>query len=443
MPDAKHHHDRRVMSFAIQPLEIRLWRRRSAPQAAALAVALVTLLCLLGCDPQPQACRQIDTRWHRQDLIPGNLAHWLAAAPADNGFFRSAFTRDWQAAPAAGVPLTAQARLIYAMVRGYDATGDQHYLDAAKRGGDFLLEHFRDPEHPGWYDEVGPDGKVRSAAKKTYSHAFSILALAHLYRVSRDERYREAALLTWGWLYLYLRDPAGGYPPEAKADFTAADGLRTQNPVMHLFEAVLALWEITRDPDALTGVRDIGDFIVGRLLVRRQRDAYIPEWYSPRWTPLPGDQGGYIDLGHQFEWAYLLSAANLRGLPDSYAQAGEAILTYALQEAYDQDQGGCFNRLSPEGLKDLAKGWWEQSETLRTLMHYATVRGHTELWPRYEQTLAMVKRDFADAVHGGWYPSPLKDCGKSPCTLPQAGFGYHIAAMHMEALDLTAQCKDP
>lgn len=406
-----------------------------------LAGATASLLVLTACDRGAQVCRQVDTRWHRENLVNGNLAHWLAQAPTENGFFRTNFSRDWHAAPGQGVALTNQARLIYAMVRGFDATGDRRYLDAAKRGGDFLLEHFRDPEHPGWFEEVGPDGKVRSAAKKTYSHAFVILALAHLYRAGGDERYREAALLTWGWLYLYLRDDAGGYPPEATVQFTPAESLRTQNPVMHLFEAMLALWEATRDPDALSGARAVGDFVIARLLVRRQQDAYIPEWYSAQWQPLPSDGGGYIDLGHQFEWAWLLSDAAIHGLPASYAQTGELVLAYALKEGYDQDQGGCFNRMSPEGNKDLGKGWWEQSETLRTLMHYAALRGHTELWPRYDQTLALVRRDFADAVNGGWYPGPLKDCPDSPCTQAQAGFGYHIAAMHMEALGLTAQCK--
>ena len=401
----------------------------------------MALVC--ACHQAPDACDHIDAQWHRQDLVHANLAHWLAHAPTPNGYFHTAFARDWTPLPAAGVDLTAQARLVYTMVRGFEVTGDRDYLSAATAGGDFILEHFPDLQHPGWFDRVDPQGRVIDKKKRTYSHAFLILAMAHLYHSTRDPRYREAALTTWDWLRNHLRDEAGGFPPEATLAFTPAESLRTQNPVMHLFEAMLALWEFTRNPEALAGALEIGDFVIGRLLIHQGQAAYIPEWYSTDWHPLPKDEGGYIDLGHQFEWAYLLSTATRLGLPDAYAETGEAVLRYAMQEGYDAQQGGCFNRLRPEGGKDLGKGWWQQSEALRTLMHYATVRGQTDRWTPYRETLSLIQREFADTKNGGWYPSPVSQCPDTPCTLPQAGYGYHVTAMHMEALALTQECPPP
>ncbi len=401
----------------------------------------ILALGLVACDLSPDPCDQLDSRWHRQDLVAGNLLPWLRAAPTPSGFFRSKMARDWTPMAGNSVELTAQTRMIYTMVRGWDATRDRRYLDAATSGGDFLLAHFTDPDFPGFLPAVRADGSALGSTKKTYGHAFAIFALAHLHRVTGDERYGQAGLQAWGWLQRYLMDAHGGFAQAASRDMQIAAGRRNQNPVMHLFEAMVALWEATGDQDAYAGARMVGDFVVERLVVQRPRDAYIPEWYSNDWQPLTGGQGGYIDLGHQFEWAYLFSAAAIRGLPEHYAQVGEQVLDFALREGYDEVSGGCFKRLRPNGGLNKQLNWWPQSETLRALMHYAALRGRADLWPRYRQTLELVQREFADPVNRGWYPKPLPDCGDVPCRLPQAGYGYHVASMHMEALELSAQCR--
>ena len=68
-------------------------------------------------------------------------------------------------------------------------------------------------------------------------------------------------------------------------------------------------------------------------------------------------------------------------------------------------------------------------------MCYAVVHGRTDLWPLYEQTLAYVQSQFRDPEHGGWTPQPKSECTKDVCK-HQADVGYHIVAMHVEAIKL-------
>src|ERR1019366_4438644 len=138
-------------------------RQTHAPPVSGLSADVLCqrMRCLAG------GRRQIDTAWHRQSLLDDHLSRWLAVAPTESGLFRASFTRDWKPNGAIPADLTAQSRLVYAMASGYELTEDRRYLDAATRGADFLLEHFRDPVHGGFFRSVAADGQVLSADKHT------------------------------------------------------------------------------------------------------------------------------------------------------------------------------------------------------------------------------------------------------------------------------------
>jgi len=408
----------------------------------AVAATIVLATGILGCDFVGSRPLQPDAKWHERALVDGHLAHWLAVAPSESGFLRASVTRAWQPREQKATDLVAQSRLIYVLLSGYEVTGDSRYLDAARRGADFLLRYFPDPVRGGLFRIVDAEGRVVRDSKHTYGHAFAIFALAHAYRVTKDERYSGAALATWRVVQANLRDPGGGFRPEVPRDFSdGASGSRTQNPVMHLFEALLALHGATGDPEALAGARSIGDFVVYRLLHGLpDGGAYIAEWYDAKWEPLPEDRGGNIDLGHQFEWAFLLNSSEERGLPALYTAVAQRLLDYAIKTGYDEQKGGCFNAAYTDGRVVREKGYWQQSECLRTVMHYAALYGKSDMKRRYEQTLTLIRDEFIDAKNGGWFVMTKSACARQSCPDEQPD-AYHMTTMHREALALAARAK--
>ena len=410
---------------------------------AIVATAVVLAVESAGCDflgPRPL---QPDAKWHERALVDGHLAHWLAVAPSESGFLHANVTRAWQPREQKETDLVAQSRLIYVLLSGYEVTGDPRYLAAARTGADFLLRHFTDPVQGGFFRIVDPNGRVLNDSKHTYGHAFAIFALAHAYRVTKDERYRSAAFASWRAVRANLRDSAGGFRPEAPRDFSGGgeSGSRSQNPVMHLYEALLALYDATGDSEALSGAHGIGDFVVYRLLHGLPSGgAYIAELYDAKWEPLPEDGSGNIDLGHQFEWAYLLNSSEERGLPALYTAVAQRLLDYAIKTGYDEQNGGCFNVAYTDGKVHREKGYWQQSECLRTIMRYAALYGKPEMKRRYEQTLALVQDEFIDAKNGGWFVMSPNACAHQTCPDEQPD-AYHMTAMHREALALAARAK--
>jgi mannose/cellobiose epimerase-like protein (N-acyl-D-glucosamine 2-epimerase family) len=407
----------------------------SLPFAVALIVAAATLP---GCDALSERPLEPDAAWHKQALIDGHLSHWLAAAPSESGFLQTNVTRTWQRREQKSTDLTAQSHQIYVLLSGYELTGDPRYLDAARAGADFLLRYFRDPVNGGFFRVVAADGRVLNDAKFAYGHALVIFALAHAYRVTKDERYRDAAFAAWRTINFGLRDSSGGFRISAPRDFAVAEESRVLDPVSHLLEAMLALHEATGDAEALAGVRQIGDFLLYKMLQGRpDGTAFFPEWYDAAWGPLPQGGGGYIDLGHQAEVAYLLDVAGARGLSPIYPAAAQRVADYVLKVGYDESVGGCYSRAVTDGTVTRDKGWWQQSGCLRMLMRFAARYGKPDMKRRYEQTLAFVREEFIDTANGGWYPRMKSQCARSPCPDEQPD-AYHMVGLHREALDLAA-----
>jgi len=397
------------------------------------ALWLVLAVLLGGCGRDWEVATRIDRDWYRRNLEEAHLAHWLVAAPTGTGFFNTALDRHWR--PMAEQPgdLVAQARTVYVMAVGHEVTGQPAYLEQVRQGTDFLLRHYRDPIHGGWFEAVAPDGTVRNGNKRLYAQAFALFALAHAYRVTREERYLQAALDGWREIGERFGEPGGGFRAGMTRDFAQTLLGHEQNPLMHLFEALLALDEAGGGDAARSGASGLGDFVAYKLLQGApDGGAYLPETYDASWKPLAAGQGGRIDVGHQFEWAYLFSAAAEQGLNPIYAGVAERLLKYAMGQGYDPDQGGVFSVVSTH---DRRKGSWQQAEALRSLMHHAVVRGRDDLWAPVTQMTEFIRSELVDEENGGWRPAPLSTCRRGGCPDRQPD-GYHMVALHREALRL-------
>jgi len=398
------------------------------PRRAAAALCLALLLA--GCDRDGASqggtiAAVANVEWHRKDLNE-HVSRWLAISPMPSGLMQDVFDREWRPPAKRAGDLTMHSRLVYTMLVGYEATRDPRYLDAAKRGTDYLLDTFHDPVNGGFFQVVDLSGKPLGTNKGTYGHAFALLALAHAARVTGDQKYKDAALAAWQDIRRGLREPGGGLRGSAPRDFAAKPaGKHTQNPVMHMFEALLALVDATSDPQVLADTRELGDFVLNQLMVGLpDGGAYIPEWYDERWKPLQDDEG-YIDMGHQFEWSHLLRSAEKLGVSPVYSAVADRLLKFAVAKGYDEQDGGIFNRMSANGNVDRNKYWWPQAEGMKAFL---AVAQRPEMARRYRETLELVDKEFIDRENGGWLFGTRETCSHGLCS-PRQPDPYHLVSL--------------
>jgi mannose-6-phosphate isomerase len=402
---------------------------------------IVAFLSMAGCGDEHAIRSRIDRDWHRQTLEQDHLARWLKVLPTDSGFFNTAVARDWRALDAQPGDLVGQSRGIFVMAAGHALTGNPAYAAHVRQGADFMLARFRDPLHGGWFEAVNPDGSMRNDNKRLYSQAFAIFALAHAYRATGEPGYLDAALQTWQEIRMHFADGKGGFRAGMNRDFSRAMLDNSQNPLMHLFEALLELHQASGAQEAREGAESIGRFIAYQLLEGLpDGSARIPELYDADWKPLPDARGGRIDIGHQFEWAFLFSIAAEAGLNPVYAGVADRLLSYAVANGLPAGEQGAIAALSSDGKANRQRGYWQQAEALRALMHHATSRGRDDLWGYVTQLTDYIRSEFLDPKHGGWYSAPRSSCEKTGCTDRQPD-GYHMTAMHLEAIRLTGKSR--
>lgn len=422
----------------------------SLESPARLAVGLLTtaptgLTALSACSKSKERDTtiqdHIDLAWFRRELIQNNLAHWLSAAPTENGFFRADLDRQWRPAAKQEATLVSQGRLLYVMATGYSLTGEAAYLQSLRAGADFLLDKYHDDEHGGFFWSVGPDGKPLDTKKTAYGHAFVIFGLSHACRVTGERRYGVAAEACWDTLKARLGDSFGGLRPQAQHDWSNLGGVNSQNPLMHLFESLLTLHDATGSERAFEAAAALAHFIYTRLY--DQKAGCLPEMYGLNWTPLPEAEGGYVDIGHQFEWAYLLSRAVEKGFHPRYMATGARMLDWGLVNGYDRPAGGIWSNAGYDGRPRAGeKGWWQQCELLRALARYAARHQREDLWPSFDQSLAFIRRNFLDEAYGGWYESYAPDKGRNDARSRKGSVwkvGYHDTGMYEECLKLVGR----
>lgn len=384
----------------------------------------------------PNSSSPLNLTWFRTHLLDEILPKWLTASTPE-GLFLPHFDRQWTPQNQNFGTLVSQCRLLYNFAQGHALTQDTAYATAVETGADFLLRHFRDTQHGGWFWSCNLAGEPIEDRKDSYGHAFAIFGLAHAYHCTGDPKLQEAMLQTWEIVATRFRDAHGGVYWRMTRDFEPADDTKSQNPVMHLFEALLAASSVGGADHLLPEARKLGDFVLEQLV--RPTDRRLPEIYDVDWQELTASPGR-LDIGHAFEWAYLTSWAVEQGLPDHYLHFGNSFLLYGLALGFDWQNGGIYSPASPQGvLMDARKGWWEQCEAIRTLAHYAIHHQRADLWEPLAKMMHFVQRYCVDAEYGGWYGS-LKADGTPNQTAKgnEWKLDYHVVGMCTEIIRLLA-----
>ena len=364
--------------------------------------------------------------WARS-LLRSTLGLWLSAVADPAGLFHPYLDRTWL--PLEGGPLTlvSQCRLIYNFARGYETFQEGPYADAVRAGLDALRTHFR--VSPGRYRwAVTGTGVEVDATPDAYGHAFCILAQATAARALGDASLAADAIETWLYLAATFTDAHGGL----LWHLCGPQIPRSQNPVMHTFEALMALWSVDKSGQAQEAARGVLAFM--ETLPSFQAGSLIEE-FTPDWGPLPVEQGGVVNLGHAFEWAWLLAEWHTMTGEVGALRLGTRFLHTGIEWGLDTD-GGTREACTPDGKMIVAaKGLWPQCEAIRALHRYVTRHGRDDLKDALQRALAFYQRHFVDGEYGGLFASP-EGLG-SPTRLDKGDawkLDYHSVGMCLELM---------
>ncbi len=331
--------------------------------------------------------------WGLQTALP----FWAERGWDDvHGGFRESIALDGSAIGGEVRRVRVQARQIYVFARAHHE-GWFAGLDRAEEAAALLRQRaWQADGKPGWAHLLTDQGDVASPVRDLYDHAFMLLALAWLGRVSGNEIWFDLADETLAWLDAAMADPAGGY---LESD-VGSQWPRRQNPHMHLFDALLALYEATGRPDILARAAAIKALF--DTVFYNPGQAVVREFFNADWSPATGELGAVVEPGHLCEWAWLLHEFHrLSGEPLDPAAA--ALFATAMRIGINPQTGLLYAASSASGeVLDASSRTWMQTEWLRTaaLMQRLHVPGAAAHLQR--ASAAMQDYHLNHVIVGGW-----------------------------------------
>lgn len=305
--------------------------------------------------------------------VVARSGRWLrdAALPlwASRGFddIRSAFEEqlNFDGTPVVGAPRRSmvQARQISvfaaAALSGRFPEGRDLALRAARA---VIASHLEADGQPGWVFSTDRDGRVVDGKRDLYGHAFMLYGLAWAMRLEADPTFERAIAATLAMIDGPFADPLHGGCWDG---LPRPDGLRRQNPHMHLFEALLMLFETTGRSDVLDRCRRLHALALSRFL--DPATGALREYYDDAWAVHPAPGAGRVEPGHLFEWAWLLRRYERASGEDQSAPVA-ALLRLAVQAGLDAARGRIVDEIGEDGrLVSASSRSWPHAEALKAL----------------------------------------------------------------------------
>jgi mannose/cellobiose epimerase-like protein (N-acyl-D-glucosamine 2-epimerase family) len=318
--------------------------------------------------------------------------------------------------------ILVQARQIYCFAKAAQMGWYPDGREIALKGLDYLLSKAKSPEgKPGFVHVLTPDGAVLKPRRDTYDHAFVLLALATVYSLDRDAQIRTEIDALCHFLDTQLRSPHGGFleglPPSMP---------RRQNPHMHLFEAMIAVFDATHEPVFQNRAGDFFALFLANLYDKQKH--LLGEYFEEDWSRI---EPVSIEPGHQAEWAWLLKGfERITGCPTGRFR-GE-LLASALR--YRDEATGC---LVDEGdaagkVKRDTRRLWPQTELAKAWIAQAEA-GEAGAADEARTALARLERHYlSHPVAGGWYDQFDREGASLVATIPASSF-YHVLSAVTEA----------
>ena len=340
----------------------------------------------------------------RRWLLESHLDHWLAAAlPEGRDDYVERLDRQWRGEPGPPYHIVATTRLLYSFSIGRLAGGGEKYLAAAERMYRFLLAHFGDEEHGGWFWSVDGDGPL-DADKRTYGHVFAILALSTYHQATGDASAITLAVQTRELLEEKAWEAEhGGFGRIFERTWQPRAAGKRLNEQMHALEAMLALHEVTGGQEEADAVERLCELTCGTLV---QPWGGIYENYTADWRKA----GEAVWPGHQLEFGWLLVSAGRRFGVDRWTEVGRRLIAWGWRHGWDGAAGGVFGEVDDAGnVRHDAKSWWPQCEAIVAALMMASRQVEDSWMIAAHRALSWMMAHMEDPRFGGIFAGTDRD----------------------------------
>ena len=360
------------------------------------------------------------------------LPFWLERSPdPEFGGFLSYFDRHGQPTGETTKTFLMQIRMLYTMSSAHRfGYGGGRCAELAEMGAHFIVDHYWDKQHDGWFWIADRAGAPTVLDKVGYGQTFGIYAFSEYFLATGDPLGKEMALRSYDAVCRHMADTRnGGYLELFDRDWQPKPSGRfggdrkSLDVHMHMMEALTSFYAMTQLPSHRRRLQEVIDLIIARMLhpvnglglmqftydfQPLRRIIFATPWGR---DAAPVDQqAAPIDQtspGHNVEFAWLLlHAADTLGLPRSnYADVVRRQFDHCIEFGIDPQFGGVYAdtpMARPTTLTE--KQFWQQAEVLIGMLDAYALLGDEKYWQAFRNVYDFVFDKLVVMEAGGeWY----------------------------------------
>ncbi len=389
--------------------------------ASRYVVYRLTLLAFLAAAPagaQP-ALESIHLREPERLIayVDSSAAFWTQVYDTTNGGFYTNVSRQGTVINAWGRNKNSmtQSRDAYGMVRAFQLTGNEAYLDAARGALDFLYTHGWDTgAGGGWIEQLSETGSPInvSALKTAFIQHYALLGPVAMIEATASDADRAHVQqgLAWSDFYLWDARPASfGYYDRVARTGVAPQGKSFNATVDALTTHALQLYMMRPSDEGRDRLLDLGSNMLDRLVASMPAQAIgFAEKYDSNWVPLANER--VTIMGHVLKTAWCLARLHeILGNPE-YLDAAESVAQHVLDNGYDHEFGGPYKdydrvtgAMQMWGIADTAKAWWQMEQAVMAGLELYRQTAEPQYLEMADESMAFFMRHFVDRTYAEVY----------------------------------------
>ncbi|MAI71912.1 MAG: N-acylglucosamine 2-epimerase [Rhodopirellula sp.] len=275
------------------------------------------------------------------------------------------------------------------------------WLDLARHGADFLLQHCFDASDGRMWFHVTRDGKPIRKRRYAFSESFAAIAFGELAKATGEKHYAEHAVKAFHSFVQHNLEPIDT-PPK----FTDHRQMRSIGFPMITIATAQELRESICFADA--------NLWIDRSIETIQRFHHKPELNCVMETVgMKGElidhfDGRTLNPGHAIEGAWFLMWEGAHRNDSALIESGCQMLDWMWQRGWDSEYGGILYFTDVHGYPvqeywhDM-KFWWPQCEAIIATLLAFQLTGRQKYADWHQKVHQWAYQHFPDSDHGEWF----------------------------------------
>ena len=349
------------------------------------------------------------------DLMPYWFEH---VRDEEHGGFYMNLSRDWQPVPPWDKVPAMISRQIFSFSAAYLLSGEDKYLEAARKAVDYLLRYGLDNEYGGWFDSITQEGTPKDTRKNVPYQLYTNVGLTLYYFVTGDGQALSYILKSVEIHRKHAHDSVlDGYFQALNRDLSVSDSSKAKHSHYGYVGSLMTnLCLATRDNELLSFAEHMTDLSIEQMI--DPEDGWIlgyPTTFDRKWnyTPYLIDGKEMVHIGAGLTAALSFLRLYHQTGKASYLEHGKTLGDKINRYGWDADRGGWYDIVEKAHPYRLCASpvvsWWIQIYGSFLQLQLYNITRDEQYLKRFRKSEFFFNRYFMDRDYGGVFSSVAPD----------------------------------